>query len=280
MFSAFYENPFALGTASAPELEVIERQAAAPVLQTPVLFVHGAYAGAWCWDEYFLDYFAERGISARAVSLRGHGRSKGKRWLHSAGVADYVEDVRRTVEGFERPPVLIGHSMGGMVVQKYLERYSAPAAVLMASVPPSGLALPTLQLMLGDPWLFVQISLAHSLSPQAVDFKMARRAIFSNDVPDTELERFIDKFQNESQRAIWDMTMGELPRRWRMQLPPLLVLGGEHDALFSPAAVRQTATAYGVPAHIFPNMAHAMMLERGWQGVADSIIGWLVQQVD
>lgn len=278
MFSAFYNNPFALD--SAPALEVIERRAQHPRLQTPVLFIHGAYAGAWCWDEHFLDYFAERGISVRAVSLRGHGRSEGRHWLHSAGIADYVEDVRRTIEGFERPPVLIGHSMGGMVVQKYLERYAAPAAVLMGSVPPSGLALPTLQLMLGDPWLFMQISLAHSISPQAVDFKAARRAIFSDDIPDAELEPFIDKFQNESQRAIWDMTMGELPQRWRMRLPPLLVLGGEHDALFSPAAVRQTAAAYGVPACIFPDMAHAMMLERGWQGVADHVIEWLVRQLD
>ena len=280
MFSSFPDGIFGVMTINGrPELELLERRASQRRFDTPLLFIHGAYAGAWCWEEYFLDYFADQGFDAYAVSLRGHGKSEGGQWLHTSGVMDYVDDVRRTIARIGRAPVLIGHSMGGMVVQKYLERASAPAAVLMASVPPTGLAMPTLRLMLGDPWLFVQISLAHSWNPQVVDFKSARRAIFSHDIPDSELARFADKFQPESQRAIWDMTMADLPRRWRMKLPPLLVLGGEHDALFPPEMVRQTATAYGVEAEIFEKMAHALMLERGWEQIADRTIAWLSEQI-
>jgi pimeloyl-ACP methyl ester carboxylesterase len=55
--------------------------------RSPILFVHGAWHGAWCWEN-FLPYFADRGYGAYAVSLRGHGASQGRdriRW-HSAAL--------------------------------------------------------------------------------------------------------------------------------------------------------------------------------------------------
>jgi pimeloyl-ACP methyl ester carboxylesterase len=101
---------------------------------TPLLFVHGAFHGAWCWDEHFLDFFAERNYHAVALDLRNHpGDPAG------ATVADYVADVRAAADALSRPPVVIGHSMGGFVVQKYLADHPAPAGVLLASAPPYGL---------------------------------------------------------------------------------------------------------------------------------------------
>lgn len=276
MFSLF---PFAFLAGSPartlPELELIGRRATRRRVGTPLLFIHGAYAGAWCWQEHFLDYFADAGFDAYAVSLRGHGGSQGRESLHSYGILDYVEDVRRSAAGLDRPPVLIGHSMGGMVVQKYLERYSAPGAVLMASVPPSGLALSALRLMTTDPALFLQISLAQHGSPDAVDYRTASRALFADSVPDSQLARYAGRFQQESHRAIWDMTVGNLPRTWRIEPPPLLVLGGGQDVLFPEHMVHRTARAYGAEAEILPGMGHAMMLEPDWERVAARLAGWL-----
>ena len=56
-------------------LEVIDKGSSSESHPTPLLFVHVAWHGAWCWDEYFLDFFAYRGYRALAVSLRGHGNS-------------------------------------------------------------------------------------------------------------------------------------------------------------------------------------------------------------
>ena len=121
------------------ELEVLCRTPAGTARPTPLLFVHGAYTAAWCWDENFLPWFAEQGYAAYAVSLSGHGGSRGRAYLDSFSIADYVADVADVVAQLPAPPVLIGHSMGGMVVQKFLERQSAPGVVLMSSVPPQGL---------------------------------------------------------------------------------------------------------------------------------------------
>ena len=51
-------------------LEVFEKRPSHESDMTPVLFVHGAWHGAWCWDEHFLDFFADKGYLSLAVSLR------------------------------------------------------------------------------------------------------------------------------------------------------------------------------------------------------------------
>ena len=102
-----------------------------------ILMLHGMWHGAWCW-EYFLDDFAELGYQAYAMSLSNHANSPKKKSLNLLSINDYLEDLRGVVDSLEQPHILIGHSMGGFIVQKYLEKYPAPKAVLVAPVPPYG----------------------------------------------------------------------------------------------------------------------------------------------
>ncbi len=69
-------------------------------------------SGAWIW-EHFLGFFAARGYPAYAVSLRGHGGSEGD--LAVASFEDYVDDVETAAKAIGSEPVLVGHSMGGLV---------------------------------------------------------------------------------------------------------------------------------------------------------------------
>ncbi len=260
--------------AGAPALEVLY---CAPrgAVRTPVLFVHGAYVGAWCWEVHFMEHFARAGHPAYAVSLRGHGASEGRGQLHQTGIAQFVADLRRALAEVGEPPVLLGHSMGGLVVQKHLEESQAPAAVLMASVPPTGLLLSTFRMMTADPALMAQMLLLQGMGPSAVNLDVARRAVFSRQLEDAELQRHARRMQPESQRAIWEMAVGDLPRPWRVTETPMLVVGAEQDALFSVREMESTARQYGADLHLVPDMAHAMMLEPGWERAADPVIDWL-----
>ena len=121
-------------------LEVIDKGSAGDSHPVPLLFVHGALHAAWCWDEHFLDFFADKGYRSLAVSLRGHGKSPAPKPMQFCSIADYVHDVDSVAKSLPKPPVVVGHSMGGIVVQKYLESHDTPAAVLLASVPVSGIA--------------------------------------------------------------------------------------------------------------------------------------------
>lgn len=239
----------------------------------PLLFVHGAFAGAWCWAEHFLPYFADRGYRCYAVSVRGHGASRGRDRITWHSVRDYVDDLAEAIERIGRAPIVIGHSMGGLIAQKYLERAPLPAVALLASVPPQGLLAASMGLALRKPDLLTELNglLFHGRA----SLEAMRRAQFAGPVAVERLVRYAQLMQPESPRAVWDMTFFDLPQRWRMHLPPMLVLGADRDPLVPPEEVRLCAASYGVDAEIFPAMGHAMMLDAGWQQVAERINGWL-----
>jgi pimeloyl-ACP methyl ester carboxylesterase len=170
---------------------------------------------------------------------------------------------------------LIAHSLGGYVVQKYLEKSSVPALVLLASVPPNGAVGATLRTFRKHPWAFTKANLQLRLWPIIGSPQLAHDAFFSKSMPTNQVNAYFAKLQDEAYLAYLDMLMLNLPHPKRASRPPSLVLGGANDAIISPAEVRATARTYNADPQIYPNMAHDMMLEPGWQSVADKIIGWL-----
>ncbi|MCV7317285.1 alpha/beta fold hydrolase [Mycolicibacillus parakoreensis] len=257
---------------STAGLEVIEAGESTGEHPVPLLFVHGAWNGAWVWQEYFLPFFAGRGHRAVALSLRGHGHSPAPRGLHHCTIGDYVADVRAVADGLPVAPVVIGHSMGGLVVQKYLEHRDAAAAVLMGSMPPAGAFGSGLRWLRHHPWHFTKIGLTGRSLPYVSTPALARERFFSPHTPEDRVRAFAARLQEESRRAGPSSIVDRVrPRRVRT---PILVLGAEFDGATSHTEVLATARAYRTAAEFFPT-GHAMMFDDGWQAVAERIHGWL-----
>ncbi|MCR9145000.1 MAG: alpha/beta hydrolase [bacterium] len=245
----------------------------------PLLFVHGAWHGAWCWNEGFLQYFADRGFEVLALDLPGHDEQsmKSRKSIRGLGARDYVEAVTAIADGCERTPILIGHSMGGYIVQKAMERLPRPASamILLASVPPAGVWRTTLKIALHYPLQFLEVLLTLRLYPLVRKAGHARRHFFSPGVSDEDFARHHERIGDEAFRAFLDMLLLKLPRKKKIRGVPALVLGARQDQIFTPAEVQATAHAYHAELTIFPDMAHDMMLEPGWESVADCMIAWL-----
>jgi len=255
-------------------LEVIDK-GSSDSNAAPLLFIHGAWHGAWCWDDHFLDFFADRGFRALALSLRGHGKSSTDKRLSLCSIADYVADVRSIAQALPTPPVLIGHSMGGLVVQKYLESENARAAVLLASVPPRGLTKALLGFSRRHPWLSLKGIVTGDSTVGLRTPALVRELFFSPGTPEEVVARCAERVQQESLRALYvDATLTAVPKPDRVATP-LLVLGGEDDRSFTVEDVLATGCAYGTEAEIYAGMGHNMMLEPGWRDVAERIADWL-----
>jgi len=123
------------GTHVTPDGVKLEVRSALPQLDAgagrPLLFVHGSGHAAWCWSEYFLPYFAERGNTCYAISLRGQGASNLPPDAPKRGfsLSQHTQDPASFISTLPAPPVLVGHSFGGLASQMYL-RDSARAGTV------------------------------------------------------------------------------------------------------------------------------------------------------
>jgi alpha-beta hydrolase superfamily lysophospholipase len=167
--------------------------------------------------------------------------------------------------------------MGGAVVQKYLASYSAPAGVLLASVPPAGVLAATLRIARRHPVAFAKVNLTLSLFPLVATPQLAREAFFSASMPEQRVQAYAKRMQDESYLAFLDMLMLDLPRPQRVTAP-MLVMGAARDTIFHPYEIEATARAYHTQAVVFSDMAHDVMLEADWQAVADRVIAWLTER--
>ena len=250
-----------------------------PQRSVPLVFLHGAFAGAWCWAEHFLPWFAAQGFTCYAPSFRGHAGSAGHDRLHSFGIEDYAADVASVIEDLPSPPVLIGHSMGGFVGMRYLEEAPAMGLVLLASVPPTGLSGPALSLALWNPSLLGEIALLQQMNPKWASLDVMRGALFSAEDDPEVLARHFSQMDGESRRATMDMHGGMRlqPDLWKDKLP-VQVLGAANDTLIRKAFVRSTGRRLGRRPEFFEKTGHGMMLDRSWEKVAMRIAEWLFAQ--
>src|SRR5665647_19083 len=109
-----------------------------------VLMIHGAFCGGWCFED-FVPVLSSRGWSCITPDLSFHVSGPTREpdpQLATTGIADYTRDMAALVKSLPEPPVIIGHSMGGIIAQQLAAKGLARAVVLLASGAPWGV-LPT-----------------------------------------------------------------------------------------------------------------------------------------
>jgi pimeloyl-ACP methyl ester carboxylesterase len=246
-------------------LEVIHRPSATGATGAPLFFVHGSYHGAWCWEEHFLPYFAERGHDCHAVSLRGHGGSSGRDRLHDLTLDDYVADVVEAMSQIDGTPVLVGHSMGGAVAQLVARDHPEVVAglALLNSVPPAGLGPESLRLIFRH---FRDLRALRAFNKGAGAFPT--RLFYSDALPEAERAAVAARVQPESDKVNYAVNKRVLAAPSAPPVP-LLVLGSTADRVVSARSVQATAKAYGTEPVLLDGVGHLSMLDPQWRAVAD-----------
>jgi len=245
----------------------------------PLLFIHGMWHAAWCWEPHFMPYFAALGYDTYAISLRNHGKSEKKKATWRLRIKEYVQDVHQAVTSIDGDPILIGHSMGGFIVQKYLEKYTTPAAILLTSVPPNGILGATLKVVSKFPWSFAKANLTVNLYHIIANSENVRKILFSPSLPEELAIHYQKQLDNETYLGYLDMMMLDLPKTKKINPPKMLVIGAQNDKLIFPKDILKTAKTYQADHIIIPNTAHDVMLDTHWQDVAKEMSQWLSQAV-
>jgi non-heme chloroperoxidase len=245
----------------------------------PVILIHGSFCGPWTWDD-FAARFRAAGYAVTAPALRYHDGTKPPAALATTGLADYAADLEAAIAAMKSPPVLIGHSLGGLLAQMLAARREIAAAILLApsapwGVPPSTLfeigVAQSLMLRVGY-WSAIlepnfDIAVAHSLDRFP---KEARERLFARFVPESGRATF--------EVLHWGLDMArasEVDAR-KVQCP-LLFLAGSADRISPPGTVERAAALYKDQARceIMPGMSHWLIGEPGWEAVCDRALAWL-----
>lgn len=244
---------------------------------TTAVMVHGAFCGAWAFER-FREPFEARGWRVIAPDLRGHGPETSPQAVAGLSMADYAHDLAALCETLPEPPVLIGHSMGGLVCQMAARRVRPSALVLLAPSPPWGVTGSSLE----EAVTAATVSLLDPFwsGTVAPDRGVMRRHSLDR-VPKAYRERILARVGHESARALrevlnWWLDPFMTTSVGAGPLPyPALAIAGGRDCVHPAATVRRTAERIGAAYREAPQMSHWLLGEPGWEDLAALALDWL-----
>lgn len=130
------------------------------------------------------------------------------------------------------------------------------------------------------PLAFAKANALLRLGPLVSTSVLVRDLFFTADTPQPVVDHCRARLQDESYPAFLDLLLFRARARPRRVEAQVLVLGAERDGLFKAAEVHRTARAYRTEPQIFRCMGHDMMLDQGWEEVADRIDAWLRERLE
>ncbi len=244
-----------------------------------LLFVHGAYVNSSCWTFNFIPFFQAQGYDCFTVDLSGHGDSEGRERIDDFGIGDYVDDVKLALAEIGRPAVVVGHSMGARVLERFLENDTAAAAIFLSPVPTTGTAGSAMQLLLRYPNFLESLDAAVNGKISAKTSQMMTEIYFSPDVTPDEILQFLPMLCPESQQAVTEMAMPETRFGIRRSPLPALVIGGIEDAVFPASMLHFLASSWRADLYRAAGAGHMLMLDPQWETVAGHMLAWMEKRV-
>jgi len=237
-----------------------------------VLFLHGAWHGAWYWED-LAGPVARAGFGVNLLDLPGHGRDPW-RLPASTGLRDYALVAARAAAGLGRP-VLVGHSMGGWLVQKLLEVADLPA-VLLAPLPGGGLPwLGLVRLMAACPLRMLKALAGAGMSPADARLYLRMGLAPGEELPPARLEAILRNLAPEPARVLLDMGLGLARARPAPGGSPRLLVAAEHDFFMPLGAMRGLARRLGARLEVLSGVGHNLWLTDGGRRVVPLLLEFL-----
>ena len=245
----------------------------------PILMIHGGFCGGWTFDG-FAAPFRAAGHAVVAPDLPGHAADAPREAALGLSMNDYAAAVVEQASALAAPPILIGHSMGGLVGLMAAAKTPVAGVILLAPSAPWGVGGSSMEeavsavslYALGPYW-------AQAIEPDYLSFrrygvdrleKLEQRAIF-------------ERMRSESGRALFETLNWWLdPLMTTMIQPeliaaPILAITGGRDVIHPPPTVRETARRTGAQLQVMPDMSHWLIGEPGWRDVADLCLAWVAE---
>ncbi|MEN6320427.1 MAG: alpha/beta hydrolase [Syntrophaceae bacterium] len=245
-----------------------------------IIMIHGMFAGGWVWENY-RRYFEEKGYRCITPTLRYHDTlltGQPPSQLGSTSILDYVSDMEKEIKKLDSPPIVIGHSMGGLIAQIIGSRGMAKSLVLLSPAAPWGI----------NPVTVSVVKSAWMNKSRFVFWNEPVQPTFDGTVYSTlhlmspeDQSKIYQKFTYESGQALWEIGLWpfDLNRASKVDESkvtcPVLVISGSEDRITPSKIGWKIADKYNAAFRKYVHHAHWIIGEPGWEIIAKDIYEWL-----
>lgn len=251
-----------------------------------LVMIHGMWGGGWYWQP-MKAFFEAQGYVCHTPDLRYHGESAGNTphpALGTLSLTDYVNDMEALIQDFSEKPIVIGHSMGGLIAQKLAERGLVEQLVLACPAPPNDI------FAISWPGFksFFPLLLQSGFwkKPTLPSFENAVQSSFQL-IPEDERREYYERLCHDSGHVLLEIALSFLDKESATAVVsskvkcPTLVLSAELDRLIPAHVVKKVANKYPqADYHCFSGQTHWVIAEQGWENCAEYIANWLNRKMN
>ena len=256
-------------------MEIITRAPDQDTDRPHLVFIPGAFHGAWCWDEYYLPWFAEQGWQCHGLSLRGHEKDAPKTGMANWSLQDYTADVCDFLDQLPGSAILIGHSMGGVISQMCFAQSDRVAGLVPFASSPLRPALRVIvRMLMKKPVAMLKAQIKKD--PDLLRGAM-QSFFFSPDLDQATLDNYIEQLTSESQTALDEVFSRSAPVPGENEQRPVLVIAGRDDWSIPLADHQWLASIYKAKLEVCAG-SHDIMLDPNWLDAATVIDKWLQKE--
>lgn len=247
-----------------------------------IVLIHGLFVNNTSWTAW-KTYFEAKGYTVYTPANPGHDddpaalRKNIHPQLTETGFEDVVMNIVKLIDKLPEKPIVVGHSLAGLVVQKLIEMDKAVAGISIDGAPPKNVFAPLATIKVVLP----VVNFFKGNSAFLGSREWYHNAFFNN-YSRQESDKLFDEIAVPESRKIARDTLLKSFAKVDFKKPhkPLLFIGGEKDNIFSSAFTKRIAGSYKDKNSIvdfkeFKGRSHFICGEEGWQEVADHIISWM-----
>lgn len=256
------------------------------MMSETMVMIHGMWGGEWCWEN-FKGFFEGKGYHCITPVLRFHDvdpEEPPHPKLGTTSLLDYAEDLEKEINELETLPILMGHSMGGLLAQIMGSRGLAKALVLLTPAAPHGI-IALRPSVIRSFWSGL-MRWGFWEKPMRQTFNEAAYSMLHLMTVE-EQKKIFSRFVYESAQASCEIGFSMFDHKKAARVDeskvtcPVLVIGAAQDRIAPASVVRQVAAKYRAVSRYkeFEHHAHWVIGEPGWDEIAGYISDWLSQQV-
>lgn len=250
-----------------------------------IVLIHGLFVNNTSWKNW-KTYFEAKGYTVHTPSNPGHDGNPAElkknipAELSTVSFEQTLNKLADFIDTLPEKPIVIGHSFGGLLVQKLIEMGKAVAGVSIDGAPPKNVMAPFSTIKIVWP----VVNFLKGNSPYLGSKDWYHRAFFNNYSQEESNKLYETVAAPESRRLARDPLLKSIGNvDFKKVHNPLLFIGGGNDAIFPPEFTAKIANSYKdkssrVDLKIFEGRSHFICGEKGWEEVAGYVSDWISKQ--